>query len=137
MRGGDIQQRARLRSCSSRPANKFVAGFLGSPPMNFLTPQSVARGRTSGCNRSWLSNWRSMARARPRSSAHSGTINLASGRPALFEDAGPDALELPIVLSEYIGAHSVLMCDCGGQQVVVELKSATPIPLGETLRSGQ
>ena len=39
-----------------------------------------------------------------------------------------------MIVSEYIGAHSVLMCDCGGQQVVVELKSETPIPLGETLR---
>jgi multiple sugar transport system ATP-binding protein len=39
-----------------------------------------------------------------------------------------------VIVSEYIGAHSVLMCDCGGQKVVVELKSETPIPLGETLR---
>jgi multiple sugar transport system ATP-binding protein len=54
----------------------------------------------------------------------------------IFDADAPEetSFELKVVVSEYIGAHSVLMCDCGGQQIVVELKSETPIPLGETLR---
>ena len=44
------------------------------------------------------------------------------------------SVDLKVVVSEYIGAQSVLVCQCGDAQMVVELKSETPIALGETLR---
>jgi multiple sugar transport system ATP-binding protein len=44
------------------------------------------------------------------------------------------ALDLQVKISEYIGAQSVLLCACGRADVTVELKSETPIALGETLR---
>ena len=44
------------------------------------------------------------------------------------------ALDLQVKISEYIGAQSVLLCACGSADVTVELKSETPIALGETLR---
>ncbi|WP_049896439.1 ABC transporter ATP-binding protein [Natrialba chahannaoensis] len=34
--GGELQQVGTPLECYHRPANQFVAGFLGSPPMNFL-----------------------------------------------------------------------------------------------------
>src|ERR1044071_2438461 len=37
MRGGRILQLGAPHEIYSRPANRFVAGFIGSPPMNFLT----------------------------------------------------------------------------------------------------
>ncbi|HCO95674.1 MAG TPA: glycerol-3-phosphate ABC transporter ATP-binding protein [Phycisphaerales bacterium] len=37
VREGEIQQTADPMEVYERPANKFVAGFLGTPPMNFLT----------------------------------------------------------------------------------------------------
>ncbi len=36
MRDGEIQQTAAPMELYERPVNKFVAGFLGTPPMNFL-----------------------------------------------------------------------------------------------------
>ena len=39
---GSIQQVAPPRELYAHPANAFVAGFIGSPPMNFL------RGRLAG-----------------------------------------------------------------------------------------
>ncbi|MFN3224861.1 MAG: hypothetical protein ACE360_01250 [Hyphomicrobiales bacterium] len=54
-------------------------------------------------------------------------------RPSAFsEDAGPDALTLPIVLSEYIGAQSVLMSALGGQNIQIEVSTAAPIPAGQS-----
>ena len=44
------------------------------------------------------------------------------------------ALDVQVKISEYIGAQSVLLCVCGSADVTVELKSKTPIALGETLR---
>jgi multiple sugar transport system ATP-binding protein len=37
LNGGELQQVDTPRNLYSRPANKFVAGFIGSPPMNFLS----------------------------------------------------------------------------------------------------
>lgn len=42
LRAGRLQQVASPREIYERPANRFVAGFIGSPPMNFL------RGKLAG-----------------------------------------------------------------------------------------
>ncbi|MGH3926460.1 MAG: ABC transporter ATP-binding protein, partial [Pseudonocardiaceae bacterium] len=43
MRGGVVQQVGAPQQLYERPANLFVAGFIGSPSMNFL-PATVAEG---------------------------------------------------------------------------------------------
>ncbi|MCA9877909.1 MAG: ABC transporter ATP-binding protein [Thermomicrobiales bacterium] len=43
MNGGLLQQVGPPKSVYARPANAFVAGFLGSPPMNLLTATVSAR----------------------------------------------------------------------------------------------
>lgn len=43
LRAGQIQQVAPPLAVYHRPANRFVAGFLGSPPMNFLRGRRVMR----------------------------------------------------------------------------------------------
>ncbi len=40
MNGGQIQQFASPLELYKRPANRFVAGFIGSPPMNFIPVQA-------------------------------------------------------------------------------------------------
>ena len=44
-----------------------------------------------------------------------------------------NVLNLQVDIAEYIGAQSVLICHCGSQKVMVELKSDTPITLGGKL----
>ncbi len=44
MHQGRLQQFAEPRTVYERPANIFVAGFMGSPPMNFLPAQIAASG---------------------------------------------------------------------------------------------
>jgi multiple sugar transport system ATP-binding protein len=43
MRDGRIQQIAPPQVVYERPANRFVAGFIGEPPMNFFDAELVAR----------------------------------------------------------------------------------------------
>ena len=45
MRGGIIQQLAAPQEIYNRPANLFVAGFIGSPSMNFLQGATVDGGQ--------------------------------------------------------------------------------------------
>ncbi len=44
MKGGAIQQMATPQEIYDRPANLFVAGFIGSPPMN-LVPGTLEEDR--------------------------------------------------------------------------------------------
>lgn len=39
MHEGKIQQNATAQECYERPANRFVAGFIGTPPMNLVDGQ--------------------------------------------------------------------------------------------------
>ena len=66
MRGGVVQQVGSPPTCTHHPVNLFVAGFIGSPSMNFLPGQltagrrraDAARRRRScrtGCGRAWRS----------------------------------------------------------------------------------
>jgi multiple sugar transport system ATP-binding protein len=44
MRNGKVQQFADPLEVYNNPANKFVAGFIGSPPMNFIEGKIIERG---------------------------------------------------------------------------------------------
>jgi multiple sugar transport system ATP-binding protein len=46
MRDGVVQQSGGALEIYHQPVNRFVAGFLGSPPMNFLTGRIARRGET-------------------------------------------------------------------------------------------
>ncbi|MEL7091345.1 MAG: sn-glycerol-3-phosphate ABC transporter ATP-binding protein UgpC [Pseudomonadota bacterium] len=136
MHSGVIQQEGTPETLFKSPANKFVAGFLGSPPMNFLDADLSQDGDTL------MAQGDGFRIAIPGDKAAtlgqtSGTVTLGI-RPSDLTydpDAGADrAFDLRVKISEYIGAQSVLMCACGNADVTVELKSETPIALGETLR---
>jgi len=137
MHGGHIQQQGTPAELFRRPANKFVAGFLGAPPMNFLEADLVQDGgalRATGQGFALDLPEELAARARDQA-LRKVTLGI---RPSDL-DSAPDApsgqgVELGVVVSEYVGAQSVLICDCGGARVTVEVKSETPIAMGETLR---
>lgn len=46
--GGELQQIAPPGVCYEQPANIFVAGFIGSPGMNFFTAQATDHGIEAG-----------------------------------------------------------------------------------------
>jgi len=137
MHGGYIQQQGSPEELFKRPCNKFVAGFLGTPPMNFLDTEMVDRDGTTwliGKGFELALDGEHAAAARAHHKNHI-TLGIRPSDLDFDTEAGNEnSLELRVIVSEYIGAQSVLMCNCGDQQVVVELKSETPIPLGETLR---
>ena len=82
LRKGELQQVASPRELYEQPVNLFVAGFIGSPPMNFL-PATVD-GHDAGDavrRRSELDEQRGQGRRRAR------TCVLVGIRPEYFEDA--------------------------------------------------
>ncbi|MGX9355180.1 ABC transporter ATP-binding protein [Roseobacteraceae bacterium S113] len=137
MHGGYIQQQGTPEELFKRPANKFVAGFLGMPPMNFLDGTIEERdGATFVVGDGYALRLSEERAATAR--GHSSRDVILGVRPSDLSyapDAPQDsALTLHVTVSEYVGAQSVLMCTCGKQTVTVEMNSETPMALGATLQ---
>ena len=137
MHDGKIQQEGSPEQLFKNPANKFVAGFLGSPPMNFLegeiqTTSQAAKVVGNGFSVKLDSQKSKLANAHSSSKV---TIGIRPSDLIYAPKAAADqSIDLRVIVSEYVGAQSVLVCQCGDEQLVVELKSETPIALGQTLR---
>ena len=87
-----------------RPANLFVAGFMGSPAMNL----SLARVEASGDGVGLVLGGQRLAlgpAARAVVRARAGRDVVVGIRPEALRPAGPaeDALDLPVVLTESLG----------------------------------
>ncbi len=136
MHGGYIQQQGTPEDLFKRPANKFVAGFLGMPPMNFLSCKVESRGTDTFVKGDGF-DLRLQGEAAAKAAKHTSDKLTLGIRPSDLsfapEAAADSALTLDVKVSEYVGAQSVLMCECGGTNVTVEVNSETPMALGETL----
>ncbi len=136
MHGGYIQQQGTPEDLFKRPANKFVAGFLGMPPMNFLNCEVQTRGTDTFVTGNAF-DLKLEGEVAKKAAAHPSKELILGIRPSdlsFAADAAPESsLTLDVKVSEYIGAQSVLMCECGGANVTVEVNSETPMALGETL----
>ena len=136
MHGGFIQQQGTPEELFKRPANKFVAGFIGMPPMNFLDCEVQSRGAevfVSGAGFDLKLQGEVAAKAQNHRE-HELTLGIRPSDLSFAQNAKPeDALSLDVKVSEYVGAQSVLLCECGGANVTVEVNSETPMALGQTL----
>ncbi|MEX0348116.1 MAG: ABC transporter ATP-binding protein [Paracoccaceae bacterium] len=136
MHGGYIQQQGTPEELFKRPVNKFVAGFLGMPPMNFLEGEIVEREAGVFVSGDGF-DLRLAAEKAAAAKAHQNKEVILGVRPSdLTFDATAsehEALTLDVMVSEYVGAQSVLLCRCGPAKVMVEVNSETPVALGQTL----
>ena len=129
MRAGRIMQAGTPEELFRRPANVFVAGFIGSPPMNFV-PARLSGGRVRG-------DGFDLALPGDRAARLAGEdrpVTLGIRPSAVRPDPAGD-LELPVLASEYVGAQSVLTSRLGGAPLVVEVPSVEPVPRGAVLRA--
>ena len=136
MNGGYIQQQGSPETLFKNPANKFVAGFLGMPPMNFLDADLVEEAGQLYAQGDAFKIAIAKEKAITLGSTNGAVIlGIRPSDLSYAPDAsGDQSFKLRVRVSEYIGAQSVLLCACGNAAMTVELKSETPIALGETLR---
>ncbi|MGZ2258796.1 ABC transporter ATP-binding protein [Roseobacter sp. A03A-229] len=131
MSDGLIQQQGTPEELFKAPVNKFVAGFIGAPTMNFVDGELVdekgtlwARGdgfalpltTETGARLASATDRQVTVGLRPSSF----TTDLTQGAP----------IELKVAVSEYLGAQSVLVTRCGGAEILVETQSAAPVRSG-------
>jgi multiple sugar transport system ATP-binding protein len=135
MSGGVVQQLAPPRELYLRPANRFVAGFVGSPSMNFLTGRVqiegdrssflLADGTTIGLT--------GYAFRDERICSQPATLGI---RPELASVArtAPEQSSLPVTLTlmESMGADGIAWGQADGETFAVRVAGDSPVPDGAT-----
>jgi multiple sugar transport system ATP-binding protein len=131
LRDGRIMQVGRPLDLYNNPANQFVAGFIGSPKMNFLSAK-VAAGDSS--NRTIEVAGQRIVLEKP--------VAAAQGEPLTFgvrpEHVNPQAQsslgEASIQLVEHLGGSTVVYTNTpDGQPATVLLDGQRQIRIGETI----
>jgi multiple sugar transport system ATP-binding protein len=136
---GRLQQVAPPRELYERPGNAFVAGFIGSPPMNLL-PARLAEGAAGSAGAPGglsveLAGVRlplppALADAARRAAASDAGALLLGIRPedlALAAGAAPGTLAVDVAHVEYLGHETLAHLTLGPLRLVARL--ATPQPL--------
>ena len=138
MKDGELQQVDTPLALYDRPANAFVAGFIGSPSMNLLTAQLSGSG---------LATVDGHEMKLPGSvAAASGAVTLGI-RPEGWRLArdGEDGYPVTVQVVEELGADGYLYATPAGvgvatppgevvPQVVVRLEGRPPLQRGETVQ---
>ena len=136
LHSGRIQQQGSAEELYKTPVNRFVAGFLGSPPMNFFDGTlGESDGHLTVSGEDYRLPLPESMRARTQQLRSKEVI--VGIRPSAFsiaDDSGNGVLlDLPVVLPEYIGSQSVIVSRLGGQQIQIEVSSDTPLGANEML----
>jgi multiple sugar transport system ATP-binding protein len=125
MQGGHIQQIGTPAEVYERPANRFVAGFLGSPCMNFIDGQfDPARRFSAGALHLDLA---------PGQAAAAGRVTLAV-RPEDIHLGADGPLQAVVTLVEPMGNHQVVWLDCGGHALSSIVHDPHPLASGQAVR---
>jgi multiple sugar transport system ATP-binding protein len=140
MKDGVIQQSGGALEIYRRPVNRFVAGFLGSPPMNFLDGTLVEDGGRlwfdEGSGKLPVPDW-----AKGELSAHSAKRVVLGVRPEALCDAerarfSSDAgLDFRVNLVQPLGDKmDVTLATDSHPRVVAHLDAFSGVRAGQTLR---
>ncbi len=127
MRDGLVEQRGKPLELYDHPANLFVAGFIGSPAMNFL-PAVVDAGRLRMADGASLP-LPSGARA------SSGQKVVFGARPEhLTLASGDDGLAATVVVVEPTGADTQVFAKHGDTEITAVFRERHDFRSGETVR---
>jgi len=120
LRDGVIEQTGRPLELYDDPANQFVAGFIGSPKMNFLAATVVEAG--AGTATVELNGHDKARLTLPVNSAQLGEAVVLGVRPEHFGPAGAGGVDLvlDIDVAEHLGSTSYVYARTNSAPIVIE-----------------
>jgi multiple sugar transport system ATP-binding protein len=123
MNGGVVQQIAAPRDIYDDPANLFVAGFIGSPPMNFLAGE-LQSGEFASPEARFPTNTRATNKA-----------VVAGLRPedCWITPPGEGKIAGTVYSTELMGDHTLVTCSCGPVKVTVKADKASQHRINEPI----
>ena len=131
MKAGELQQLAPPREIYNDPANLFVAGFIGSPPMNFI--EGAITGGSFAAEGARL--------AAPGFGDHSNVVAGCRAEDLTVVAAGGGEFQGTTYTIELTGNETLVTCEIGKSLVVVKMDKdydeAVGTPVGISLANGQ
>ena len=120
---GRIEQFAQPLDLYDRPANTFVAGFVGSPPMNLVDARAEGEAVAA------------LGTTFPRVASPDAGELVLGFRPEhiVIGDESPGAFPARVLLSENSGDRLLIVMDADGQQLNASLTERLPVAPGETV----
>jgi multiple sugar transport system ATP-binding protein len=128
MHDGLVEQMGAPLELYDRPANRFVAGFIGSPAMNFIE----GTVRTNGV--------RSVETASGARLPLQPGAGVGDGRPIVYGirpehlEIADDGFEAEVVVIEPTGSETQLFARVGGQEIVAVFRERHEFAPGQRIR---
>jgi multiple sugar transport system ATP-binding protein len=134
MRDGLLQQIGSPQELYDHPVNIFVAGFIGSPSMNFATATADGKDLVLGGVKLELTG----QQARAADSRPDGANVLIGFRPEHIELANgqsAEAVRFPakVDVVEYLGNEELIHAQTEGNEIVALLPSDKKVVVGDTV----
>ena len=128
MKEGQVQQMAPPAEIYERPANRFVATFVGSPAMNVLTAHVDDAGLHIGNACLGLDPMR-------RDACKTFAVDAIGVRPedaALATPGTPGALNAEVYVVEPMGNETLVDLRLNGERMTVRTRKGFTAPIGST-----
>ena len=130
LQNGTVQQYDTPEVVYERPANQFVAGFIGSPAMNFF-PVEIKSETTVFSHDGTAAPLDAEQRARLQRAGGKGVLGV---RPEHFAVAdGADGMPVTIKLVEPLGSDTLVHFDVAGASAIARVDPAMKPRVGERL----
>ena len=130
LRAGQVEQVGSPLELYNGPANQFVAGFIGSPRMSFLSGKvtSLEGGRA----RASVGSTGEVTFALDGKAVAAGDAVAIGVRPQqLLLGEGPGSVSAEVVLVEHLGAETVVHATAGEEQLLAVLQGQLKLKPGE------
>lgn len=125
MHDGIVEQMGAPLDLYDRPANLFVAAFIGSPSMNLLKGTITAAGFETEGGTIWPIG------SHPADS--NGVAAVFGIRPEHIK-LDPNGLQAEVVVIEPMGSETQVVVRCGGQSLTCVFRERITAKPGETIR---
>ncbi|MEX1072191.1 MAG: sn-glycerol-3-phosphate ABC transporter ATP-binding protein UgpC [Chloroflexota bacterium] len=134
MKDGLLQQVGTPQELYAHPANLFVAGFIGSPAMNFVTVTASGEQLMMGQAKLTLAGEPARAAA-ARPAGSSLTIGFRPEHLELANGSGEQAVRFPAMVDvvEYMGNEELIHARAEGNDIVALLPSDRKVKAGESV----
>ncbi len=135
MRDGEIQQCDVPHKVYEAPSNRFVGGFIGNPPMNFLDGM-IRRNTDDVVVTVAHHEFSPAAQIAPLIRALNGdriTLGIRAENMETLTAPGPDTVPVSVEVVEPLGAQNLLTVEVGGHRLKVSTHPSLPVAAKDEL----
>ena len=143
MRDGRIQQVGTPREIYSTPANVFVGGFIGTPPMNFIHGTLTDNGVFVSSKENYKIKLPESKVALPRELGYENREIILGVRPEdIYDDLNKEMMakwpqgivDITVEMSELLGAETNIYTAIDGDAIIAAVPSRDDLAPGQPLK---